>query len=192
MRPDPGCGQGLAGTWSLGRCGHTPGSTQLSWEGNTAAGLARGQLRAELAGSDGECQAQARTGTGRPQGGHRLGLRPPEGHQACVLISSQSTRKVSWCRGSICARPPRYTLVISGGGPRGLVGKEAVCQGAGARPGAWDTALPQNALLFVFQLGLHAWLLLSKLLSFFRLHPSRFFTNSKCLGSPNWEKIVTT
>lgn len=127
----------------MGRYDHTPGSTQLSWEGNTAAGLVRGQLRAELAGSDGECQAQASTGTGRPQGGHRLGLRPPEGHQACVLISSQSTRKFSWCRESICARPPSYTLVISGGGPRGLVGKEAVSQGAGARPGAWDAALPQ-------------------------------------------------
>lgn len=86
----------------------------------------------------------------------------------------------------MCAWPPRHTLVVSGGSPVGPAG-EAIAQGAGGRPGAWDSALPWKALLLVLQLCLQAWLPLP------RLGPllSRCFPNSNCLGSPSWEKIVT-
>lgn len=61
-------------------------------------------------------------------------------------------------QGSFRAWPPRHTLVVPGGSPGGLVGKEAINQKTGDRAAAWDTALPWNILPLVFQLGLHAWL----------------------------------
>lgn len=114
----------------------SPRSTQLGRGGESAAEAMLGQLNAELAGSDGGCYAQVSLGIGCPQGRHILGLRPSEGHQVYILISALSTRKVSLCQGSICARPPRHTLVIFGGSPGGLVRKEVINQEAGARPGA--------------------------------------------------------
>lgn len=191
MWPDPGWGQGLAGTPSLGRYGRNPGGIPSTGK---AAGWVRGQLRAELAASDGGRHTWVSAGAGGSPGGHGLGLRPLEAHQACVLTSAHSTRRVSQGAALVpmvhLCKATRHTLVISGGSPGGLVGEEAVSQGAGARPAVWDPALPQNAL-FVFQLGLQAWLLLSKLWPLFWPHPSRFFPNSKRLGSPSWENLVT-
>lgn len=76
--------------------------------------------------------------------------------------------------------------------PRNLAGKETISERASAGPGAGNTELPHDALLFVFQLGLNAWLLPSNLWPFLQSHASRFFPDSKGLGFPNWEKMVTT
>lgn len=88
-----------------------------------------------------------------------------------------------------CVRPPRHTRAIPAGSSAGPTGKEAINQEAGARPGAWDDEpLPCNALPFAFQLGLHAWLPLSRLQPSLWALPIQIFSNFKMSRLPELGK----
>lgn len=88
-----------------------------------------------------------------------------------------------------CVRPPRHTRAIPDGSSAGPTGKEAINQGAGARPGAWDDEpLPCNALPFAFQLGLHAWLPLSRLQPSLWALPFQIFSKFKMSRLPELGK----
>lgn len=81
------------------------------------------------------------------------------------------------------ARPPRHTLALSGGSSGSPRGKEAINWGTCAGPGAWDKALPWNALLFVIQLGLPA-RLLCQALAIWGALPIQIFSKFKLSRLP--------
>lgn len=171
-------GTWTSGPWSLGREDHSPGSTQLLWEGK--AGV-RSEGREELSWQDltvatvlrwRQVQVLLGEGTDSASGLLRAAkstspfLHRASAKSACANgPSAQGTQ----------AHPADVRREPRGPHRKGGHKSGSRCRTWRVRPAA------------CFQLGLQAWLPLSRLWP----HASRCFPNSECLGSRSWKKIAT-